>query len=579
MLPDYSIIHRWYGNLVPNDFKGLLAFTVMSNELTKDIAPTPIKLDSKEQTAYMMNGICYLPTVYYTPEFYREQLLIIDESKYIESAISLINGSQIHEALHHKLLGKHATMDTILRAVGHTHTNNNEYQKGIFKDCFNIVEDMFNDYYGQVKHANVYPFLELLSETFFNENVFIQLESSFFQNKTASGLLGVLASFKNIKLLESNTAFKDIHPEFVDILIRARNVKLNLNQRFNLAIELWELLKEMFPEETENSSQYEASELIDKTCFKIIPTLIKDFEGLEQIEHEFNIQSNIESIPEIHIKFIDVSSKGKGSNIPYDNKFIGFSQYLLNARAERQVYQHPRITGNKILDKQLPYYQTNEGKIFGKRDTTRLEKSAPQIIFGIDTSGSMETRISWLNNDETRLIDKVLSVSKTIYRDLKENNIPCAFYGHTTKGNEGLVFGIASNQMPLMSKQIVTTVDYESRFDSVNNIYYDETSDGFSINFIAKRFIPDRQGQRVLIMMSDGQPSFVEYGYVGDKSKKHTASCIENLRKSNIIVLVLSLTEIAYRENNKIYGVKHNIKAYGENLQNNLKKIIEMLVI
>ena len=71
---DYSIIDEWYGRSIPYGFRYLVPFAQRSNELTREIIPTPILVDAKSKSAYMANGKCYLPGMFFLPEFYERYM-------------------------------------------------------------------------------------------------------------------------------------------------------------------------------------------------------------------------------------------------------------------------------------------------------------------------------------------------------------------------------------------------------------------------------------------------------------------------------------------------------------------------
>jgi len=269
-------------------FDNLLEFSIKSNELTKEVILTPIIFDKFAHTAYMANGECHLPGLFFTKEFYSE-FLEIDENDQIKAAISVINGSQIHEALHHKILGKDADWPNILRTLGKYHPTVSMYPTFVFKNCFNIIEDIYSNYYCSIKYPHIFTFIDLLYQTIFNETIFNKAYEAVYKSKQISDVLNLLACYTYYEnTLIENQAQID-YKEHIKILNNARNENLSLQERFNLSEQLYNLLKQEHDEDEDwdstpifnNIDQEYKSEKTDLSD-KINKTL-------EKLESEFYI--------------------------------------------------------------------------------------------------------------------------------------------------------------------------------------------------------------------------------------------------------------------------------------------------
>lgn len=568
-MTDYTIIEKWYGGYIPT-FNNLLDFSIKSNILTKGIISTPITLDKMAETAYMKDGKCVLPALFFTQKFYTEYLGI-DEQDSIYAAIAVINGSQLHESLHHLILGASADFRTVTDHYLKDHAVLDKYYTQVFKDCFNIIEDVYSNYYCSVNYPALNVFVDLLIKTVFNKSLFDNSYENLHTVKNVKTVLNCLVCSQNDDNLTGGTQFEVDYKEHIEVMLSARNVNLSLNDRFDLAEKLHTLLAKEFDDDDfskensdtwiDNNSQFSNQEIADFSS--------SYFADLHEIYTDFVDTVAFKKPTEIIIDLVDIKTINSHYVQPLslDKNFNGFSQYIQNARALKPMPVEPKYTGQVILTNRL-FSAKIDGKIFSKRDIQVFDRNYPEIIFLGDGSGSMAS---------SGLLTPVAIATKTIFKDLKENNIGCAVYFHTTRYGKCLIYAVASNNMPFMNqKQLVTTQDYEKRFDAIPMIDTAQNADGYAIEFVSKRF-SDKPGKKVIVVLSDGLPSFGYSG--GEESKNHIRNLCKNLRDSNISVVSLSLTDEVMSNNSELYGEKNNIAAYGSNLQNNLKKLVSQIVI
>lgn len=589
---DYSLIVDWYGRSIPYQFRYLIPFAQRSNELTKEIISTPIHIDPKSTSAYMANGKCYLPGMFFLPDFY-EKWLGVEWHNQLKAAIAIINGSQIHEALHHLLLGANSTYLTVLDDVkkqvkaSYELLTTPEIKTEVMKNCFNIIEDVFTENYGYEMYSYIYPFNQLMAEIIFNEKSYDDACSKACSaESTHVDVLNFLNHYKHLPYYDLDNAANEMYREHLSILKRAMNVDLTLIERFRLSYELFKLLKKDHEDEenfdkgltnkgltneditTIDKVQLANNDLVNFANSKFNPT------DLEAVKAKFQEVFDPAEMIEINVELIHVlgSEKDKrcwgyNKDIEKNPKFEGFAQYLTNARAMKETFVQPREIGQRLLPNRLANALV-DGRIFSKRDTQVMGKNNPEIIFLLDLSGSMMGD----------LLDLVINTGYTIYDNLHRNAIPCAFYGHTTNDENCLVVGIASSNMPLMSKAIETTYNPFDCFKELHRIHNQDNGDGFAIKFVGQRF-SEKPGKKVLAVLSDGQPACSIANYRRDTGIQHTKNSVENLRKSNVSVVSLSLERSVMKTNDEIYGKENNIEAYGDNFEFNMKKLIANVVI
>jgi len=352
--------------------------------------------------------------------------------------------------------------------------------------------------------------------------------------------------------MDLDNAANELYKQHLDILKRAQNVSLTLSQRFLLAYELFKLLEQQhgdeggFDKQIKGSEDDDSKNSIDKNTLTQgdIQQLLKTISDkqLDDIASQFVQKYEDGSIKNVNVELVNVMTDEKNKSSRYtpkidrNSKFDGFAQYLINARAMKENFVQRREIGTKILPNRLQNALV-DGKIFSKRDTEMMGKNNPEIIFLLDLSGSMRSY-----SDGGSLLDLTLNSAYTIFDSLVKNDIPCSFYGHTTNDENCLVVAIASHKMPLMTKNIETTYSFKDNFRETHKIDSNDNGDGFAIEFVGKRF-SEKQGKKVLLVLSDGQPACYLANLGGERGIAHTANSAKILRDSNVSVVSLSLVE------------------------------------
>lgn len=574
-MTDYSFIDKWYGNLVPNNFDGLIEFTILSSQLTEDIYRLKPGVDLSANLAYVKNDICFLPAMYYLDKYYKN--IYINKQDRINAAISIINGSQIHESIKIKDLGKGFSYEykksKILNTKQYKSVTANKNNEGLFYRCFVLIEELFCDAYCEYYHSNVYPFVDLMNKSLYNE----KFSGNIISNIKIDNSHHLLTGFNMFRNWDNTSKPVELakwskFKEALEILTSAKNPELALNEKFNLAYDLYELIKKNTINESDSANEQSSKDVVEMIDNQSVIVQNDAFSENELLDVSKEFEHSVNNDEKIDVKLVDVNNYRPYYRLNDASEFEGFANYLKNARAEKQVSQFPKMYGNRILSNRLMYANV-DGSIFGKKDSTRLIKGYPEIIFLLDFSGSM------LGNG---LFTRVIEVGKTIFYDLQQNNISCAFYGHTTD-DKCLVVAIASHNMPLMElNKIEQTVNFEQAFIKATGVNCNENADGYALEFVAQRFT-DKPGKKLVVVASDGCPSFRGRGrsvlYGGAKAENHVESVANIIRESNISVVALSLTESVVSTNDRIYGKEHNYQAFGQNLASNLKKIVKELVI
>lgn len=565
---DYSLVDNWYKFGIPKKFisSQLLEFVLKSNTITSFVKEIPVKLDVSAKSAYTDGINCFLAGIYFQKDFYSDVLFIKPEKDQIKACIAVNNGIQIHEALHVDILGTMNKIDMI-----DENPNSSPYRdNAVFGDLLNIVEDLFSENLCFENNKKAYVFLETMNNIFFNEQAVDYRKSQLFGNKSLKNILNMLPIFRNRYYLGTNLAAICGLEEFTDILFKALNTNLTIYDRVQIAIELMLLIENNkdlkqqsdainmdFLGSFETIDKLAISEL-DANLIEILKNNEKELDSLSKMVDVLEKNTNL-SIP---IEFLEVTNYTSSEDVELDTNFSNFAFMLNHFRQEKNNAGNSVILGNKFKPSQF-YKHSIDGKIMSIDNSQIVKKGNPEIILLIDASGSMRGK----------LLDKTINVCYSVFVSLKNNNIPCAVYAHTTLNSKCLIVGVASYLMPLMNDKITNTNNVLQRFKNLHGVRNSQNADGIAINFVGDRF-PKSKNDKFLLVLSDGQPAFTEYGYGSYEGGNHTTEIVKKLDKNNVYVASLSLTEDVVKNNNKIYGSKRNVKAYGDLLQENMKNLI-----
>lgn len=234
--------------------------------------------------------------------------------------------------------------------------------------------------------------------------------------------------------------------------------------------------------------------------------------------------------------------------------FSGFAEQLRQLRSKAVSYGAPRESGQVLVNHRLPRIAT-DGKIFS--DPLQRKRYPPEVVILIDLSGSMES-------------SGLIAIAARAAMECFEALITAGFrsvavYGHTTRSewpDDGgrspdekcLVVHIASWGMNRRRD-----TDYRARFERVLDTYTSNNVDGYAIAYVGRKFSASRAAEKVLIVMSDGNPCGDNYG--DDAGIEHTRREVNKLRARGVTVFGLSLTDWVVNNNNLIYGEAQNLIA------------------
>lgn len=201
-------------------------------------------------------------------------------------------------------------------------------------------------------------------------------------------------------------------------------------------------------------------------------------------------------------------------------KHLGF----LDSRYERNVETY-ELSEGEIDDTELYSIAFDNKHIF--EDVEAIPSYALDFGILLDESGSMSSRIY-----EAKL------ATLSMILGLKDNkHINLFVYGHTA--NEGR--SDASIQILKYFNTLKRETDYRKIFSAKAR---SSNADGYAIERVAEFMKESKAREKILIVVSDGQPS--AYGYGGAEGERHVKEVVDRLEAEGIMVIQVCM---AYIEN------------------------------
>jgi hypothetical protein len=592
------------------------AKSVSFTQLLSGIVPI-IQISHDKMEAYVVHpdhkspAIISIPIWYFEPKFYAERGY--DEATIPYVAVSMLNGTLNHESLH--LARSLPDLEQIYK----TRTDRREVpqsQLPVLYRIINCVEDIHIESWFKHTGALEYNFIQAKNAILFTEKDF----ADFSEPQDITKLLGRLAFWKNEFLRDLD--WSDIDERIVNELKFAQTPNLTHTERADAAMRIFEVLA------SQNSTEDmdEAADQVDgsssmwerKGSFKAQATLspdsqsggsdddgdgeesqlvkaIKaaidaiqddkrrgskgdDSESAEDAAQMFLLVSNVE-VTEYHnsnqeIEVQDAMElKWPTNNLTPEQAYATLGVVLAQIRT---IGQKPasivtQERGARIVPTKIGRIAV-DGKIFGNRDTTSLGQSREKevIILG-DFSGS--TAGTYLYDRSESMFEMIVRVQWAAFKALKAARIPVRIYGHTSTYNNPWILHIASEGPHFKDAKNVIGSDDE-RFPRCLSVNNGVNYDGVALYYAAKQF-SQRNSKKIIIIISDGQPSGAPSGF---DPMTHTMQTLADLTRQHITVISVSLTREAMEANNKIYG-KNNVDATNPTkFVNSFRQLVQQLV-
>lgn len=217
------------------------------------------------------------------------------------------------------------------------------------------------------------------------------------------------------------------------------------------------------------------------------------------------------------------------------------------------------LMGNKFNAKDLWH---GDGAVFSR---TQTPDGKPNVVFGIlcDESGSMAA----YTGDCQRCREDVVRDTAIMLEDvLRRLDVPVCIVGHTTSGT---------------NVRLHPYVDFDKRTESdkyqlANITSYNNNIDGAAITYLAEKMVARPERNKILIVISDGQPC--DGSYYSSDPIEDTKKAIEKYRKSGIKILGAMLVDD--KEAADIYGDGNFFDCVApQRLEKELIKIVKKYVL
>ena len=613
--------NKWYFNRIPYPISGrkFLEFVLGNQELLNEVkSGLKLQFDGSIKAPCTDGETVWLPS--YLLDFRYYDWHGIPDGDIESAAITVINGVQIHEAQHAvmspckmgEFLEKNVPADRI------------KEHGQLIASAFNLLEDLYIENRAHVDRRKISPFITGLNEVTFGPWIRERVKQTINSEKeplTRTKFLESMVLLKNRdhvnEYLQEEWAPWKSYQELMYSVLKLDSQSSRLQLAIKLVDEIIadpRLLPEpeaesgmpqngpSGPDEKENSSGGGGlgqalvdalGDLFAGLTEQQIEALEADMESggaaehlaqlanqilseMEEHDRIFNIfkQKSIEPSDINPVIFKDVLDVGGGSEKLEPNRsWLQLGQFIRYARSINHTPGRMRDEGSDVSAENLFRIATDSQFLFNK-DGKSMRRGAPELILLIDASGSMRGRYGFGRS----LMQVVSEAALGAFMSMVEARLPCAVYAHTTtngpKGEHSHVVAVAAYQMPLLSKRLSVTGDTKTRFGKLMGVDSNNNLDGVALEYVGHRFT-SQPGSKLVAVLSDGRPAGHIYG--GEAAMNHTARVAVGLRKQGIGVMSFSLVESVVRENDRIYGEKYNMRAYGEKLTPALRQIVQEL--
>lgn len=599
-----NYITNWYFIDIPSPLGGrkYREFVASSYEFSRQVTPTAnVQFASDKPAACTDGKTIWLPAFYMSNKFM--ELSHIPEPMRVTASVAIINGSQIHEAYH--VLWSTCKLDDAAKThPGLTQLVNDGYRNLVFT-CINIVEDLWIEFAGDIIFPRLSNIVSAKNSVLFNrENVLAGAQDYAAGPPSWSKFAGDLCILKSHQ-------WRGALPDHMKPWNYLAEVALVVTRRFKnpYSVREYERLScaydlaisimaddDLVPEPPQQPNPSAGGDqLIDANgqasgVDEQLAQALSAIPGMEKLAAAMNksitllidraeLKQKIEAASHLDLsripsaKFQDVldTSFSNSSVIEPEREWLLLGTELRQARNFNHTPGRARNHGSVILAQNLQRIVT-DGNVLSLPDGERMRRGVPETILLGDCSGSMGHGNGSLKYDMAKAM-------LGGYLSMVEARLPIACYGHTTFSalvDGPWIYGVAAYEMPLMNDQLVITGNVKRRFGALHDTPGSTNLDGIALDFVANRFT-SRPGTKLILVMCDGKPN--GDCYRGDNGVDHTRMIVAKLRRKGITVLVASLVEHVVETNDSIYGKEFNIKAYGHNLGNAIRTIIQYAML
>jgi hypothetical protein len=478
-----------------------------------------------------------------------------------EETLSVLMGIETHEAAHFAWSPK--TGEPWVSYI--KEHSKCAFQQDIAMAIGNIVEDIYIEAEVDRQCPSLSWTLESLNELFFSSFSETETLQEAVHIESAPENLADVSSALNVLIFAKTRQEVATSPFLVALFATAREATeaSHLSLRTELSLAIYNaLMEKITQEECDNAGgEGEVKEAIGKMKERsegltsspegrkkeVAEPTDKEAEKIEEflnniLEHSLTFSPQ-ESFGKTSL-YLDVNLEASGEVVTTDRRYAPLAEIARQRASVNRPYGLDRNRGHSI---RKLYRIGTDSKIFAEPVSMSTYKPMDVIIL-VDCSGSMITAGS---TKGTSRIDEACQAALGAASALAEARCQVAVFGHTADkytDNEVDILNFKNFNEPISILPF--------RLGALTHAWLRENRDGYAISYVAKRF--NRSSRRkLLIVISDGHPAACEY--MGSPAIRHTKDEVDKVRKQEIDVLSISISEDANRANEVIYGKGKNV--------------------
>lgn len=367
----------------------------------------------------------------------------------------------------------------------------------------------------------------------------------------------------------------------------------DVEERKELVYKVYEMIFENVLEEVESQSSSEAGEgegegegqAFDASFSpgnaipqKIVESMVEEIFGAVKSELDIVMAKQYDNT------FTKVVRPGSG-NKKFKVSNFDFSKLAVveNARGSVRIVKGAPMNRGKNMSHL--HRALDDGKIFSKNylDGYRAGHGAPEIVFLIDLSGSMESRMSGEAKSFGEKVEFALSSVLAFNKSLRGTKTKFAIVGHTTT-REYTSAGSSHGLLIVEFKgfnEIVSDDEMLRRTEAVHReINYYGNADGAALLHVNTMF-GNGQNDKIIFIVSDGRPAedFTDQYQVKGLTLPEYGGIIENvksiaafIRSKGVKLFSASIDRAAVVPCDSIYGWQNNV------MVSNVDDLVNMVI-
>ena len=442
----------------------------------------------------------------------------------------------------------------------------------------NLLEDLFIEY--QICKGFPYfePFLYALNKVVINDDSIEEAKSETTGEKPksieeAERYVNYCISYKRReKDFSARTEFEAEVCEAIYSVFELTDIE----ERKKLVYKVYEMIFENVLEEANSESSSEVGEgegqVFDASFSpgnavpqKIVEAMVEEIFEVSKSELDVVMTKQYDDT------FTKVVRPGKGSK-EFRVSSFDFSKLAMveNARGSVRIVKGAPM--NRGRNMSHLHRALDDGKIFSKNylDGYRAGHGAPEIVFLIDLSGSMECSMSGESKSFGDKVEFALSSVLAFNKALRGTKTKFAIVGHTTT-KQYTTAGSSHGLLIVEFKgfnEIVSDDEMLKRTKAVHReIYYCGNADGAALLYVNKMF-GSGQNDKIIFIVSDGRPAedFTDQYQVKGLTLPEYGGIMENvkaiadfIRGKGVKLFSASIDRAAVAPCDAIYGKQNNV--------------------